>query len=79
MASIGFVLEQIKRDPARLLDHLPVREVCLQLQLTWRERSLDPATTVALFVRSRIELRRLYLFLASLKRDTAAAAATPAK
>lgn len=50
MASIGFIIEQIKNDPSRLLDHLPVREVCLQLKLNWRERTLDPATTVALFI-----------------------------
>ena len=59
MASIGFILEQIKQDPTRLLtrllEHLPVREVCLQLQLSWRERTLDPATTVALFVRQVIQ------------------------
>lgn len=50
MASISFVIEQIKQDPSRLLDHLPIREVCLLLQGDWRDRVLDPATTVALFI-----------------------------
>ena len=55
MASISFVIEQIKQDPSRLLEHLPIREVCLQLQGDWRERILDPATTVALFIRQVID------------------------
>ena len=42
MASIGFVIDQIKKNPAQLLDHLPVREVCLQLGLNFRDRCLDP-------------------------------------
>ena len=50
MASIGFVLEQIKKDPSRALQQLPVRQVCEELGLQWRERCLDPATTVALFI-----------------------------
>src|SRR5438552_8797730 len=55
MASIAFVLEQIKKDPTQLLSHLPIREVCLQLGLSWRERCLDPATTVASFIRQIID------------------------
>lgn len=54
MASIGFVIEQIKKNPARLLDDLPVREVCLQLGLNFRQRCLDPATTVGLFIQQII-------------------------
>ena len=54
MASIGFVIEQIKQDPSRVVEHLPIREVCRELGLTWRERCLDPATTVALFVQQII-------------------------
>lgn len=55
MASIGFVIEQIKRDPSRLLEQLPIRDVCLQLQLNFRDRCLDPATTAALFIRQVID------------------------
>jgi hypothetical protein len=51
MASIQFVIEQIKQDPSRAVEHLPIREVCLELGLDWRERCLDPATTLALFMR----------------------------
>jgi hypothetical protein len=55
MASIGFIIEQIKKDPAQLLKYLPVREVCLQLGLSWRDRCLDPATTVASFIKQIID------------------------
>jgi hypothetical protein len=55
MASIGFIIEQIKHDPARLLHHLPIREVCLQLGLRWRDRCLDPVTTVTLFIQQVID------------------------
>jgi hypothetical protein len=54
MASIVFIIEQFKSDPSRLLEHLPVRQVCEQLQLTWRERCLAPATTTALFIQQII-------------------------
>jgi hypothetical protein len=54
MASIGGFVEQIKRDPGRFLDHLPIREVCLELGLSFRNRCLDPATTVALFIKQII-------------------------
>jgi Transposase DDE domain len=54
MASIGFVVEQIKSRPHLALDHLPVAEVCQLLGVNWRERVLDPATLVALFIRQVI-------------------------
>ncbi len=50
MASIAFVVEQIQQNPSRCLEHLPIREVCDEMGLVFRERLLDPATTVALFV-----------------------------
>lgn len=50
MASIAFVVEQIQQDPSRCLEHLPIRQVCDEMKLVFRERVLDPATTVALFV-----------------------------
>ena len=55
MASIGFAVEQIKKNPAQLLDRLPVREVCFQLGVSFRDRCLDPATTVALFIKQIID------------------------
>ena len=45
MASITSVVAQIKNDPSRFLLHLPIRQVCTELGLNWRERCLDPATT----------------------------------
>jgi hypothetical protein len=54
MASIGFVIDQIKHQPQLALNHLPVREVCELLKLDWRDRILDPATLVGLFVRQII-------------------------
>lgn len=51
MASIAFVIEQIQQDPSRCLSHLPIREVCDEMNLVFRERVLDPATTVALFIK----------------------------
>src|SRR5437867_3346043 len=55
MASLAFIVEQIKQDPSRLLEHLPIRPVCLQLGLNFRDRCLDPATTVALFLQQVID------------------------
>jgi hypothetical protein len=51
MASIAFVIDQIQQDPSRCLSHLPIREVCEELKVSYRDRVLDPATTVALFIR----------------------------
>lgn len=51
MVSINSVFAQIKHDPSRLLRRLPIRQVCRELGLKWRERCLDPATTVALFMK----------------------------
>jgi hypothetical protein len=54
MVSIGLFIEGIKRNPSQFLEHLPIREVCLELQLSFRDRCLDPATTVALFIKQII-------------------------
>lgn len=54
MASIAFVVDQIKKDPSRILDHLPVEQVCRQLHVDFRDRRLNPATTVGLLVRQVI-------------------------
>jgi Transposase DDE domain len=54
MASIGFVIGQIKHQPQLALDHLPVLEVCELLGFDWRDRTLDPATLVGLFIKQII-------------------------
>lgn len=48
--SIAGALSRIKDDLAGVLDPLGVERVCRELGHDWRERELDPATTVALFV-----------------------------
>jgi hypothetical protein len=51
MASIVSAVARIKRDVTRALDPDVVRDVCRELGHAWRDRELDPATTLALFVR----------------------------
>jgi len=51
MASIVFIVDQIKSDPARFIERLPIRQVCDEMNLVFRERTLDPATTIGLFIR----------------------------
>src|SRR4051794_32029409 len=50
MASIAASIARIKRDALGALDRAVVEEVCDELGHAWRDRELDPATTVALFV-----------------------------
>jgi hypothetical protein len=50
MASIAYALERIKRNPLAILDRRTVERVCRQHDYHWRDRELDPATTVALFM-----------------------------
>jgi hypothetical protein len=54
MASIGFIVDQIKKDPAGVLSRLPVGGVCQQLGVVFRDRVLDPATTLGLFIKQII-------------------------
>ena len=49
-ASIGEALARIKRDPLAALGRGAVERVCEEVGHGWRDRRLDPATTVALFV-----------------------------
>src|SRR5260370_29860668 len=51
MVSISSFIDQIKKDTSIALAHLPVRQVCRQLGVVSRDRILDPATTVGLFVK----------------------------
>ena len=49
MASIAHALERIKTNPLEILDRRMIERVCRECGHQWRERDLDPATTVALF------------------------------
>lgn len=48
--SIAAAVGRIKRDSAGVLDRARVHRVCDELGHAWRERELDPATTLALFL-----------------------------
>ena len=51
MASIAAALGRIKREPFGVLERAAVEEVCREVGYDdWRDRELDPATTLALFV-----------------------------
>jgi hypothetical protein len=50
MANIAASLEHIKRNPLGVLDRKIVERVCREHGHEWRQRQLDPATTVALFL-----------------------------
>src|SRR5438874_12225513 len=54
MASIAAALAHIKRDPLSVIDRAAVEELCDELHYDWRQRQLDPAVTVALFVQQII-------------------------
>ena len=48
--SIAGAVARIKRDPLGALGRGAVEAVCEELGHAWRDRTLDPATTIALFV-----------------------------
>jgi Transposase DDE domain len=48
--SIAGAVARIKRDPLGALGGGAIEAVCEELGYVWRDRTLDPATTVALFV-----------------------------
>lgn len=50
MASIASALRRIKDNPLGVIDRKTVERVCREHGHAWRDRELDPATTVALFV-----------------------------
>jgi hypothetical protein len=50
MASIAASIARIKRDALGALDRGVVEQACAEFGHAWRDRELDPATTVALFV-----------------------------
>ena len=63
MASIAYALERIKGSPLEVLDRQMIERVCRECGHQWRERDLDPATTVALFcqqvIRGNLSCREL--------------------
>jgi len=50
MANIASALARIKLDVMGVLDRELIERVCREHEYTWRDRELDPATTIALFV-----------------------------
>jgi hypothetical protein len=50
MASIACALDRIKRDLPNHLDRAAIERICREHDHHWRQRQLDPATTIALFV-----------------------------
>ena len=54
MASIASSLRRIKQNPLGVLDRALVEHVCSEHNHNWRNRELDPATTIALFAQQII-------------------------
>jgi hypothetical protein len=50
MASVAASIARIKHDALGALGRGAIEQVCAELGHAWRDRELDPATTVALFV-----------------------------
>src|SRR5436305_11545118 len=50
MASIAASIARIKQDALGALGRGVIEQVCAEFGHAWRDRELDPATTVALFV-----------------------------
>ncbi len=54
MVSIVAALKRIKRDPLGMIGPHLVKQLCHELHYTWRQRQLDPAVTIALYVQQII-------------------------
>ncbi len=50
MVTILHALGQVREDLVRFLDRTFVEQVCRELGHVWRERRLDPFTTLHLFI-----------------------------
>jgi len=50
VTSLADVLQRIKSDVARYLEPEWIRQLCRQVGHVWRERVLDPVTTIHAFV-----------------------------
>jgi hypothetical protein len=55
MASIAGALARIKRDPLGAIDRSAIERSCRELGYDWRDRELDPTTTLALFVQQVLQ------------------------
>lgn len=55
MASLALTLEQIKNNPLQMLGRSMIHRVCEELGHHWRNRELDPATTIGLFIQQVIQ------------------------
>jgi hypothetical protein len=49
MASIRVRIDRVKADPTRLVDRRVVERACIEAGHRWRDRVLDPATTLRVF------------------------------
>jgi hypothetical protein len=59
MASIACALKRIKDDLSGVINRELVERICRKQNHVWRERELDPATTVALFMHLRRMVERV--------------------
>jgi hypothetical protein len=50
MACISAALDRVKSNPLFALDRRTIEQLCIEHGYEWRDRELDPATTVALFL-----------------------------
>src|SRR5438445_13133914 len=50
MVTILPALRQVREDLAELLERKEVERICRELEYEWRERQLDPYTTLHLFI-----------------------------
>src|SRR5688572_13963902 len=50
MVTILAALRQVREDLVELLDRKSIERVCRELEYTWRDRQLDPYTTLHLFI-----------------------------
>ena len=48
--SLTAALRQIRAGLADLLEPAPLRELCRSAEMRWRDRVLDPVTTIHLFL-----------------------------
>jgi hypothetical protein len=54
MASIASALSRIKQLPLQAFNQRAIEELCREMGHQWRDRELDPATTLALFIQQVI-------------------------
>ena len=50
MVTILPALRQVREDLVALLDRKTVEQLCRELEYLWRDRQLDPYTTLHLFI-----------------------------